>query len=177
MFVARLIENEKYYKDLSVTKNPYFLLSTTIIFFCRDCLIKYLSIFGAILLILSIIYMISYLFIINKRIFKYINNSKIKIYNDHIIIESKTGNILQDIDIKSLDKILLLEDYSIPKDNLKTFFKQITGKIKKFYIILEKDKKRQRFDILMPSHYMAIELNKIIDYWKNKKELNIEIIK
>jgi len=53
---------------------------------------------------------------------------------------------------------------------------QYKGKFKKYYIILDIGTEVKKYQFGMPSHYMAIEIQNIIEHWKTKG-INIEVKK
>lgn len=117
------------------------------------------------------------LMVINqKRIKSIFGNKLIEIDVNEIRIKSKVGIQQEIIKLDELEKILLKEDYSIPQQTIKEFSKELTGKTKKNYLIIQKNNQKRKLDFEVDSYYMMNQLNEIIESWK-ANGYNIEKLK
>lgn len=173
MFKAKLIENESYYtlkgKQLLLLILPSVAIVVLVNF-------NEIPIWLTITMIASYIMAIILMVINQKRIKSIFGNKLIEIDVNEIRIKSKVGIQQEIIKLDELEKIILKEEYSFPQETIKEVSKELTGKTKKNYLIIQKNNQKRKLDFEVDSYYMMNQLNEIIDSWK-ANGYNIEKLK
>ena len=106
---------------------------------------------------------------------------KIVIQKNMIHIVTDEGKIDQEVDINTMDRILMDDPYNVGFGSIPIHYRDISGKKTKNVLILEKDGETQKFEFKIESTNDVREMRKQILYWKslgNKvidKNMNIDI--
>jgi hypothetical protein len=74
---------------------------------------------------------------------------------------------IQRIPIEEGDHIIVKEEYKIPEETLRSSLNEMAGDPIKNFIILIKKGQEHRFEFVVDSHYMVVQLNKVIQFWKD----------
>lgn len=163
MFKAKLIENESYYKLRSKHLLLMLLPSLPMILIVNFYQIPiWLTILMIGLYVLAIIPMIRN----QKRLSAIVGNKQIEIDNKEIRIKSKKGIQQEIIHLNKIDKLILKDIYSMPQETIGEVVKEMSGKAKQNYLILEQNSQKRRLDFEIDSYYMVNQLDKIIKNWK-----------
>jgi hypothetical protein len=172
MFKASLIENQKYYK----LKRKLLLIgipSAILIGFIANFW-EFPFLWFTVILVLTI----GIMFIqnrIHKRISFFTNNRGIEIDDEFIRIKSKSGEIEEQINIDSVNKIVVKNNYSFPEENLKEIFREMKGDQLKNFIIINIGGQSKKFEFTMDSYYMIEQIKKVINHWQTKG-INIQTV-
>ena len=172
MFKAKLIDDQNHY-HLRRKVLLYGLMPNIVV-----GIIGYYSDIPVLYVILMFIVIVIGL-IIQHKTFKMYNatfgDKKIIIDNHGIRIESKKPEDDKIYPVATLNKITIKERYAIPENSTKDIFEEARGKQLKNYIAFKKGGQEIRCDFVVDSHYMLVQLNKIIKEWENQG-LNINYI-
>lgn len=101
-----------------------------------------------------------------KRLSAIVGNKQIEIDNKEIRIKSKKGIQQEIIHLNKIDKLILKDIYSMPQETIGEVVKEMSGKAKQNYLILEQNSQKRRLDFEIDSYYMVNQLDKIIKNWK-----------
>ena len=165
MFKASLIENQKYYnlkRKLLLIGIPSSILIGFIVNFWQ---FPFLGFTVILVITIGIIFIQNR---INKRISVFSKNRGIEIDNEFIRIKSKSGDIEEQINIDSVNKIVVKNNYSIPEENLKEIFREMKGDQLKNFIIINIGGQSKKFEFTMDSYYMIEQIKKVISHWQTK---------
>ena len=163
MFKAKLVENENYYNLRSKQLILMFLPSLPM-----GLIINFYQIPNWVTILMIGVYILT-IILINKnqkRLSSMIENRSIEIDEKEIRIKSKNGTQKEIITLADIDKIIIKDTYSIPQETIKEIGKEMAGKAKKNYLILERNGQKRKLDFEITSYYMISQLNKIIANWK-----------
>jgi len=172
MFKAKLIENESYYT--LKRKQLLFILLPSI---PMGFIVNFYNMPISLTILMLGIYILT--LILMKRnsnqLGLLLGNKKIEIDEKQIKIKSKSGIQEKMIDLDSVDKLIIKDNYSMPQEIIKEVSEDISGKQKKNYLVVHANNQKLQFDFEIDSYYMANQLNKIIATWKTSG-YNIEIL-
>ncbi len=172
MFKAKLIENESYYKLRSRKILLMLLLWLPIGF-----IVNFYKIPTWLTIVTVGIYLLANVLIVRnqKRLSAMMGNKQIEIDEKEIRIKSKKGIQQESIHLDKVDKVIIQETYSLPQETIREVGREMTGKPKQNYIILELNSQKRKLDFEVDSYYMIEQLNKLIENWK-VNGYNVEII-
>ena len=165
MFKSKLIENENYYK----LKNRQTLLML-LPAIPMGLLINFYKFPVWLTVIMFALYMalLFLLFKNGKRLNAVSDNKLIEIDESEIRIITKNGKEQEVINLAEVEKLILKEEYVMATGSVKELGEEIAGKTKQDYLILQQNKQKRQLNFEIESHYMAKQLNKIIDIWKTR---------
>ncbi|NNK89643.1 MAG: hypothetical protein HKO89_03470 [Saprospiraceae bacterium] len=165
MFKAKLIDNKSYYS----LRRKVLLYG-----FIPNIFIGIIFAFSGITLLYSVlIFLIIIAGVIiqhktNKKFASTFGNKKIIIDYSSINIEGKKPADNHVFSIDSLDKIIIKESYQMPENSTKDIINEAKGITLKNFIAFTKDGVKTQYDFVVDSHYMLVQLDKIIAVWKNE---------
>jgi len=169
MFKGTLIENKNYYnlrsKQLLYILLPSIAIGLLVNFYQMPIWIT----IGAIIFYVAVMIMTSK----NQKAMQKVANKKLEISQNKIEIKDADGAAIETIDIESVNKIIVKEDYKMAQETLKDLKEEMKGNTEKHYLILEINKIQRRFDFVIESYYMLNQLKKLVQDWQ-KKNLLIE---
>lgn len=178
MFKAKLIDNQNYYKlrRKQISLTIFGILSVPLIYTYQ--LPIWVTGIGISLYVLAQILIYKN----RKNLNSLIGNSKIEFDEKEIRVISKKINNKEIINLENIDKLIIKDNYSISPDrNITRSGKELIGKPTKNYIIIHQNNKERKLDFEIDSHYMIIQLNKVIEKWTNStfsiEILNTELLK
>jgi hypothetical protein len=93
---------------------------------------------------------------------------KIEVSIDRIKIVSKSGKVVEIVDIDNASKIIVKDTYQIAEENVMDFVHEIKGNYRKNYIEIENDTGIYKYEFVIESYYMIEQLKKIIAHWNHK---------
>ncbi len=164
MFKGKLIEQAKYYSLRSK----------------QSLIALLLSVMGAIvvnsysfpiwtILILVLIYVFSFSFLLKyQKSLAKLTEKIIEISEEKILIKENNGKITETISIDPSDRIKVIAEYKLPQESLKDFQEELEGKMKRNFLIIEKNNHERRFDFEIPTHFMLNQLKKVIKQWQTE---------
>lgn len=173
MFKAKIIEGDDYYKlkadQLFLSILPA-LPMAAILHFCD------LSIMQGVIAITT--YIVCILAIQkNKRLTDaLIGKRRIEIDQNQIRIKTKKGQLEETIEVNDLREIGVLENYFLSAEASNEFTVDLDEEIKKNYIEINRNGIKRRFDFELDSHYMIVQLTKVIEAWKAQGK-TVKIVK
>jgi hypothetical protein len=173
MFKAKLIDNERYYsyrsRQLIILVIAYLVLIPVFNFFELPTWLNLCALViyvGVLVLMFKNQNMMNTL--LGNRIVE-ISGSQIKIKN---LSKAKEETIMLD----EVERLILMEEYMFPMEELEAIGKELSGKAKKNYLIVEQNGRSRKLHFEIESYYMINQLNKLIQTWK-QSGLNIQIEK
>lgn len=162
MFKAKLISNSKYYKLRS--KQSFLMLLPGI--FIGILVNFYLFPAWVIALFLLTYILVLTLFSKNQKLLhKMLGQKSIEIDDREIRVKSKKGGLETSIKFENVEKFMIPKTFALPQETMKDFTKELTGDPKQNYLIVQYAKTNRRFDFEIDSHYMLVQLNKVIEQW------------
>jgi len=150
MFKGKLIENKNYYnlrsKQLLYITLPSIVVGLFVNFFQLPTWITIVAvIFYVVIMIQS--------FRNQKAMFK-VTNKRIEMVQDKIEIKEVNGRLIETIELKNVDKLIVKNDYKMPQETMEDLKEEIKGDTEEHYIILEKNNEQRRLDFVIESFYM-----------------------
>ena len=172
MFKAKLIENESYYKLRSKG-----LLLMLLLWLPIGLIVNFYKIPIWLTIVTVGLYLLANVLIVRnqKRLSSLVGNKQIEIDEKEIRITSKKGIQQEIIHLDKVDKLIIQDTYILPQETIREVGREMTGKPKQNYIILEQDSQKRKLDFEVDSYYMIEQLNKLIENWK-ANGYNIEIL-
>ena len=172
MFKAKLIENESYYKLRSKG-----LLLMLLLWLPIGLIVNFYKIPIWLTIVTVGLYLLANVLIVRnqKRLSSLVGNKQIEIDEKEIRIKSKKGIQQEAIHLDKVDKLIIQDTYSLPQETIREVGREMTGKTKQNYIILEQNSQKRKLDFEVDSYYMIEQLNKLIENWK-VNGYNVEII-
>ena len=172
MFKAKLIENESYYKLRSRK-----ILLMLLLWLPIGLIVNFYKIPVWLTIVTVGTYLLANVLIVRnqKRLNTMIGNKQIEIDEKEIRIISKKGIQQEIIHLDKVDKLIIQDTYILPQETIREVGREMTGKPKQNYIILEQDSQKRKLDFEVDSYYMIEQLNKLIENWK-ANGYNIEIL-
>ena len=169
MFKAKIIENTNYY----LMKRKYLIIMLIVLFLLGLVSnITLASIYWTpILIIIAVVFSI-FLYKTGKKVTNLTEKRKIHISNNSIEILNNSGEIEKEFKVSEADEIIVKDKYQISDESISDLIKEIKGANLKNYLIIKSKGKTNKFDFLVDSHYMILQMKKIINFWS---EQNIKI--
>lgn len=171
MFKSTLIENHNYFKYKKIAFILMFLSSA---FMSLSSQLRSLALVWWVLIIALLIITRYYHSKFQSLVNILSTNREIEIDTEEIRIISK-NKTNESFRLNEIDKVIVKDDYSMKTDDKVKVFNEFTGLISDNFIFIKNDGKMDRYEFVMPSHYMKKEINIIIDSWK-AKGFNVETI-
>jgi len=162
MFKAKLIEDKSYYSFKSKGLWISLLSSSVVGTLANVFNFPFLVNIIVIVLLISVIYLQKKNF---DRMAQTVGHSQVEIDEQEIRIMSNK-KLVETIRLSDVDKLVIKEEYKIPGETIKEMHQEMGGKIFDNYIIVHLNEEEKNFDFELDSHYMIIQLNKIIKEWK-----------
>ena len=163
MFKAKLIEEQNYYTlrndQIFLNLLPAMPMAIILNYYSVSILTTIACIAAYIIAIIAIRKN-------HKLMQALIGERRIEINEKQISIQTQKGKTKEIIPIDEINEITVLEEYVIPGDTMKEHGREFLGNIEKNFIVIKKGQEEQRFDFELDSHYMIVQLNKIIEAWK-----------
>ena len=162
MFKAKIIEN----KNSSSSKRKQLLLLSTlfiplVLFVCFFPLqLGLKSIFA-----IGYIYVAFMLFKNAKSLRPTMNHRRIEISEEVIRITGRKNKELELYKINELSEIMIMEEYSLPQENLREIIEELFGKYKVNFIKFIYRKESKQFNFEIDSILMLQRLNEVIGNW------------
>ena len=111
----------------------------------------------------------------NHKAMHKVANKRIEIDGNKIEIKKVDGTVIETIEIDSVNKLIVKNDYKMAQETMKDLKEEIKGNTEKHYIILENNRIQRRFDFVIESYYMLNRLKRLVQDWQ-KKNLLIEYV-
>ncbi|MEN0003871.1 MAG: hypothetical protein AAF798_06995 [Bacteroidota bacterium] len=165
MFKAKLIENNTYYKSkrllliLAIAAPLIIGLSANIIELSA-VIVAAVALFGIVMIIQQ--------YRLQKKVQQLTSQQTIEISEDRIQIKDNNSALQQDIDLQTIKRIVVKNNYHIPEETLKDLSKQLRGDYTKNYLIVEHATGEQKFEFEIDSYYMLTQLHKLIQSWDSR---------
>ncbi len=70
--------------------------------------------------------------------------------------------------MSEIDKVIVKDDYNLRTNDKVQYFNDFTGLISDNFIFIQNGDKLNRYEFVMPSHYMKEEIKILIESWKTK---------
>ena len=161
-FKAKIIDDQEYYKlrarNFWIALLVSFVLGTVSLVF--DLPLKYSIPILVLYILLTIVFVRS-----SKRIFKLIGNKTIEISSKLVLVKSRKGKVLESINIDDVEAITITEELSIPQQSTADIADDALGNPKQNFISIHLNGEVKRFDLFIESHYMLVQIHKIVDSW------------
>ncbi len=170
MFKAKLIGNESYY-PLKRRQILFLILPSIPIGF----LVNFYSmpLWLTLLMVAVYILIIVLLFRDQRKINALTGENILEIDGNEIRIKSVKGNNEKVIHLDTIDKLVLKENYDLPKGNFNDDKSDLFGEVKKHFLVIKKGKQERNLDFEIDSYYMVNQLNKQIKLWE-ERDISIE---
>jgi len=163
MFKASLIENSQYYelkKKLSILGLFSLIILQILSQFFAVTPFRFALYFCLVILIFY------YFWLTQKDLKQVTSKKKLEMNNQSILIKGKSSELLEEIKLTEVEKIVLKNEYALQEENLKNSVKQLKGEVNQDYILLHTTNGQRRIDFTLDSHYMTEQLKKVIASWK-----------
>lgn len=165
MFKAKLIDDRDYYQ-LRTNQLIFMLLPAIPIAF----LVNYYK-FPVGILVAAVVLYVSILYVMrkNQKLIQLMTGQTwIEIDPEEIRITAHKSGHQATIGLGDVDKIIISNDFGVPQETIKDISKELVGKPKENFIIVERDHTQQKFDFIIDSYYMTSQLEKIVAHWRNQ---------
>ena len=162
MFKAKIIENPTYYS----LRRKLLILSTFAMIPLGFVSVSqhFHFIYSLIIFIVFIVFLI-FLYKTRIKVEKLVGERNIQISEHSIEILGKSAAIEKSFSIRDADEIIVKEKYQFPEENISEFYKEMKGDNLSNYLIIKTNGKTHKFDFIIDSHYMILQLKKIINFW------------
>lgn len=85
-----------------------------------------------------------------------------------VTVQDRAGKASQTYDLSNVDRILLKEAYGIPGETLADLWRELRGKPKRNYLILEQAGNQHQLHFLIDSYYGLKQLDRLIEEWSRR---------
>lgn len=164
MFKSSIIENHNYFKYKKIAFILMFLSST---FMSLSSQLRPLALVWWVLIIALLIITRYYQSKFQSLVNILSKNRIIEIDTDEIRIISKDKNI-ESFRLGEISKVVVKDDYNLRTNDKVQYFNDLTGLISDNFIFIQNGDKLNRYEFVMPSHYMKEEIKIMIESWKAK---------
>lgn len=165
VFKAPLIVDKSFYSTRRVLQ--FFSIASAIVIGLISNFWIYSPIIIAIVLLLAI-GLYYYQARTYNKMQEMVNGVKVHMDEASIRTLSNNGEIKQELILNSEHHLIVKEEYSLPEQGIRTSLNEMAGDHHKSYIIVDKAGEKEKFEFLIESHYMQVQLQKIIDAWREK---------
>ncbi len=103
-----------------------------------------------------------------KKFEAYKASAKVHMDESSIKTFGQDGNIKEELVLDSEYHVIVKERYSLPEQDFRASLNEMAGDHHKSYLIIDKAGEKRKFEFLFESHYMQVQLKKVIQSWRER---------